>query len=83
MITDGGDQGSRVKLEQAIKAALIADTIVYSIYYADPMYHGGGFGSFGGMDDRDLRRLSEETGGRVGELAQRESRGVNMPHGAE
>lgn len=65
VITDGGDQGSRVKLEQAIKAALIADTIVYSIYYADPMYHGGGFGSFGGMDDRELKRLSEETGGRV------------------
>jgi VWFA-related protein len=61
VITDGGDQGSRYKLEEAIKAAQVADAIVYSIYYADSMAYGG----FGSPGDHDLRRLSEETGGRV------------------
>jgi VWFA-related protein len=61
VITDGGDQGSRVKLDQAIKAAQIADAIVYAIYYVDPR----AYGYFGAPSDRDLRRLAEETGGRV------------------
>ena len=61
VITDGGDQGSRYKLEEAIKAAQVADAIVYAIYYVDSMAYGG----FGTPSDHELRRLSEETGGRV------------------
>jgi VWFA-related protein len=68
IITDGVDQGSRYKLEDAIKAAQLADAIVYGIYYVDPRAYGG-FGLYGGWggapSDRDLRRLAEETGGRV------------------
>lgn len=62
VITDGGDQGSRVKLEEAIKASQMADAIVYAIYYIDPYAYGG---SFGAPSDRELRRLAEDTGGRV------------------
>jgi VWFA-related protein len=62
VITDGGDQGSRVKLEEAIKASQMADAIVYAIYYVDPAAYGGHFGA---PSDRDLRKLAEDTGGRV------------------
>jgi len=58
VITDGVDQGSRYRLEQAIKAAQIADAIVYGIVYTDPRYAGWG-------GDGDLRRLATETGGRT------------------
>ena len=61
VITDGGDQGSRYKLTDAIKAAQVADAIVYAIYYVDRYAYGG----FGTPGDHELRRLAEETGGRV------------------
>lgn len=63
LITDGVDQGSRMRREQAIEAAQKADAVVYSIYYVDPSAYGG-FG-FGFSGDGDLRKMSEETGGRV------------------
>ncbi len=64
LITDGIDQGSRVKLEAAVEAAQRSNVIVYSIYYVDPSaYYHGGF--FGAVSDSALRRMSEETGGRV------------------
>ena len=60
LITDGGDQGSRYKITEAIEAAHKADTIIYSIYYADPRYQ-----SMFGSGEGNLKRMSEETGGRV------------------
>ena len=64
LITDGMDEGSRLKIDEAIKAAQKADTVIYSIYYVDPSaYYGRGY--FGGVSDSALRRMSEETGGRV------------------
>ena len=56
VITDGMDYGSRVKLQEAVKAAHKSDAIIYGIYYVD---HG-----YGGSDG-ELRRMAEETGGRV------------------
>jgi VWFA-related protein len=65
LITDGVDMGSRLKLEDALEAAQKADAIIYSIYYVDPSaYYRRGFG-FGGVSDAALRKLSEETGGRL------------------
>ncbi len=61
LITDGVDQGSRMRREQAIEAAHKADAVVYSIYYVDPSAYGG----WGAPGDGDLRKISEETGGRV------------------
>jgi VWFA-related protein len=66
LITDGVDQGSRVKLEAAIEAAQKSNAIIYSIYYVDPSaYYGRGGFVFGRVSDSALKRMSEETGGRV------------------
>jgi VWFA-related protein len=65
LITDGEDQGSRYKIEKAIEAAQRADAIIYGFYYVDRgFYAQNGFG-FGGTSDSALKRLAEETGGRV------------------
>lgn len=62
MLTDGEDQGSQVKLKEAIEAAQKSNAIIYVILVRDPQF--GGFGSFsfgaGAMD-----QLTRETGGRV------------------
>lgn len=64
LITDGIDQGSRLKLPAAIEAAQKANAIIYSIYYVDPaMYYRGGY--MGPVSDGALKRMSEETGGRL------------------
>lgn len=63
LITDGVDQGSRLKVSEAIEAAQRADTVVYGIYYYDPSAYGGGF--FMHPSDADLQKMSNETGGRV------------------
>src|SRR5438270_11277122 len=65
LITDGVDQGSRLKKEAAIEAAQKADSIIYGIYYVDhAAYFGhGGFGL--GVSDAALKQMSEETGGRL------------------
>ena len=60
VITDGMDFGSRYKLSDAIEAAHKSDTIIYSIYYVDPRAYG-----YFGTSDGDLKKMSEETGGRV------------------
>jgi len=62
VITDGMDFGSRVRLKEAVDEAQKSDAIIYSIYYYDARAYGFGFG---GGSDGDLRRMSEETGGRL------------------
>jgi VWFA-related protein len=45
LLSDGVDTGSKVTLRRAIGAAQKADTLVYSVRYADPSAYGGpGFG---------------------------------------
>jgi VWFA-related protein len=64
LITDGMDEGSRLKIDEAIRAAQKADCVIYSIYYVDQSaYYGRGY--FGGVSDSALKRMSEETGGHV------------------
>jgi len=66
LITDGVDQGSRLKKEAAIEAAQKADSIIYGIYYVDQAaYFGRGGFPLGGASDRDLRQMSDDTGGRL------------------
>ena len=64
LITDGEDQGSYYKREQAIEAAQRSDSIVYSFYYVDPYFYGRGMIGGGGGESA-LKRMSQETGGRV------------------
>jgi VWFA-related protein len=68
LITDGVDEGSRKKIEDAIEAAQKADAVIYSIDYSDPRAYGnfGPFGGFGGgAGEGYLRRMSDATGGHV------------------
>jgi len=62
LITDGDDQGSRTKPSEAIEAAQKADSIIYVILYEDPYYARG---VFGGAGAGEMRKLTDETGGRV------------------
>ena len=66
MLTDGEDQGSQVKLKEAVEAAQKANTIVYVILIRDT----GGFGFGGGGYSMSfgagaMDQLTKETGGRV------------------
>jgi VWFA-related protein len=63
MLTDGEDEGSKVKLEAALEAAQKADIIIYSIDISDRGFYSRRGMGYGG--ESVLRKLSEETGGRV------------------
>lgn len=64
VITDGVDQGSRLKIEDALRAAQNADAVVYCIDYSDPSAYGyGGFGY--GNGEGAMKRIAGDTGGRV------------------
>lgn len=68
LISDGVDMGSKLELEDAVEAAHRADAVIYSIYYVDDDLYGG-FGGGGGA--KTLRRMSEETGGRMEEVSKK------------
>lgn len=83
ILTDGVDTGSTVSLERAIEATQRADTIIYSILFYDAQVYGplgqfggGGWGRHGGISipygvdgKKVLKRMSEETGGRMFEVS--------------
>jgi len=76
LITDGVDTGSKINITKAIEAAQKTDSIIYSIDYEDPSAYGGGFGTIrlgGAGGEGDLRRMSNETGGRVFKVDRRNS----------
>ena len=56
IVTDAQDEGSKVRLEEAIEAAQRTDTVIHILLVADPR-----FGGNGGV----ARKLADETGGRV------------------
>jgi VWFA-related protein len=67
VITDGVDQGSRVRIEKAVEAAQKSDAVIYCIDYSDPSAYGG-FGMInlgGGAGGSAMHKMSDETGGRV------------------
>jgi len=66
VITDGVDQGSRLRIEKAVEAAQKADAVIYCIDYSDPSAYGGfGMISLGGGGGSAMHKMSDETGGRV------------------
>ncbi len=69
VITDGIDQGSRIKPADALRATHLADTVVYEINYFDPAAYGGGWGFGGG--GADLEKIVKDTGGRVFRVSKR------------
>jgi VWFA-related protein len=62
LLTDGEDQGSRLKIKDAIEAAQKADAICYVLLIAD---RGFAYGLGGYTGDSDMKKLTQETGGRV------------------
>ena len=70
IFTDGEDQGSRLRIQDAIEAAQKADTICYVILIADRGFYGG----FGYSGDTEMRRLAEATGGRVIEVGNKQDK---------
>jgi VWFA-related protein len=69
ILTDGEDQGSRETIKNAIEAAQKSDAIVYVILIADRGFYGGLYGG-----DREMKKLSVETGGRVIEVGNNEKK---------
>ena len=66
LLTDGEDQGSKVKIQTALEAAQKSDVINYSVDIVDRAFYWGHAMGFGG--DSVLRKLSDETGGSVIEV---------------
>lgn len=64
LLTDGEDQGSQLKIKDAIEAAQKADSIVYVLLCADRGFYG--FGGYTG--EGEMKKLTQETGGRVIEV---------------
>ena len=64
LLTDGEDEGSRLKIKDAIEAAQKADAICYVLLIADRGFYG--FGGYSG--DAEMKKLTQETGGRVIEV---------------
>ncbi len=63
LLTDGQDEGSKLKIKDAIEAAQKADAIVYVLLCADRGgYLSAGMGYYG---EGDMKKLTEQTGGRV------------------
>ncbi|HTZ58228.1 MAG TPA: VWA domain-containing protein [Acidobacteriaceae bacterium] len=65
ILSDGEDQGSMEKLEGAIEAAQKANTIVYVLLIADRGFYGRGMYTIGYTGDAAMRKMAEQTGGRV------------------
>lgn len=65
ILSDGGDNGSDETLESAIESAQRADTLIYSIFYSDSGFYGGGEGKDA------MVRLAKETGGSFFEVSKK------------
>ena len=65
ILTDGEDQGSMMNLKRAVEAAQKADTIVYVLLIADRGFY---YGMMGYSGDRDMKQVTEQTGGRLIEV---------------
>jgi Ca-activated chloride channel homolog len=65
VITDGKDTESERNLKDVIDIAQLSETIVYVISTESGGLFGAQAGLIGGKEDKDLRQLAEETGGRA------------------
>ena len=64
LLTDGEDEGSKIKPREAMEAAQKADAMVYVLLIADRGFHG----MYQGFGAGEMKKLAEETGGRVIEV---------------
>jgi VWFA-related protein len=68
LLTDGEDEGSRLKIKDAIEAAQKADTICYVLLIADRGFYGGSLFYSGASE---MKKMTQETGGRVIDVGNR------------
>jgi VWFA-related protein len=61
LLTDGEDQGSQMRITDAIEAAQKSDSIIYVLLCADRSFYGSGEYSGKGK----MKKLTQDTGGRV------------------
>jgi VWFA-related protein len=61
LLTDGEDQGSRARINEAIAAAERSNVLVYTILVADRDFYG----DFGYSGSSAMKKMTEETGGRL------------------
>ena len=71
VLSDGGENGSTATLTDAIEAAQRADTLIYSILFADRGFLGPGL-AFGPEGRGILMRLSKETGASFFEVSKKQ-----------
>lgn len=69
IFTDGEDQGSKLKISDAIVAAQKSNSIVYVILIADRGFYGGLY-----RGDSEMKKLANETGGRVIDVGNRQDK---------
>ena len=70
LLTDGQDEGSRTKINEAIAAAQKSNIIVYAILIADrAFYSDSGYKGYSAM-----KKLTEETGGRLIDVGNNEKK---------
>ena len=70
LLTDGEDQGSKERIQDAIEAAQKSDSIVYVLLIADRGFYG--FGGYSG--DREMKKMTADTGGRVIEVGNKKEK---------
>lgn len=63
ILTDGDDQGSRTRIQEAIAAAQRSNAIIYVILIADTGFYGGFNMGYSGYSA--AKKISEESGGRL------------------
>jgi VWFA-related protein len=63
LLTDGQDEGSKLKIKDAIEAAQKADAIVYVLLCADRGFYFSASMPYYG--ESDMQKLTQQTGGRV------------------
>ncbi len=68
VLTDGEDQGSQMKMREAIEAAQKADAICYVFLIADRGFYGVGLYGDTYNGDSTMKKLTQETGGRMIEV---------------
>ena len=75
ILTDGEDQGSRLRVQDAIEAAQKSDSIVYVLMIADRGFYGGGF-YHGDSEMKKLSHRNRRPGHRRGKQVRQAQRGV-------
>ncbi|MGH9466852.1 MAG: VWA domain-containing protein [Terriglobales bacterium] len=65
VVTDGGEQGSTYTWQDALRAALDSNTAVFAVMTVERSYGVFGGGYYRGAGPGELKKITDETGGRT------------------